>query len=68
MKANEAIDPALEQEASNIAASSLHSAGRSAGALGRTVVPVEAEQPSPARKAMPAATQVSVGEAPKRLL
>ena len=69
VKANEAIDPALEQEASNIAASSLHSAGRSAGALGRTVVPVEAEQPSPARRQpMPAATQVSVGEAPKRLL
>ena len=68
VKANEALDPALEQEASNIAASSLHSGGRSAGALGRTVGPAGAEQPAPARQPMPAATQVSVGEAPKRLI
>jgi len=67
VKAGEALDPALEREASNITASSLHSTGRSAGALGRTVV-AEAKQPPPAKRPMPAATQVSVGTAPKRLL
>ncbi len=68
VKANEALDPALEQEVSNIAASSLHSTGRSAGALGRTVDSAQTPQPPRSKRPMPAATHVSVGEAPKRLI
>ncbi len=68
VKGSEALDPALELEASNIAASSVYSSGRSAGALGRTVGAAEAPQPPPATRPMPAATQVSVGVAPKRLI
>ena len=70
----EGLDPILEQEAANMAATSLHGAGRSAGALGRTVA-TSAEnitpsnpQPVPSKKPMSDATKVSTGEAPKRLI
>jgi len=68
VKAGEALDPALELEASNIAASSVYSSGRSAGALGRTVGSVEEQPPPTTTRPMPTATQVSVGAAPKRLI
>ncbi len=68
VKQTEALDPALEREASNITASSLHGAGRFSGALGRVVGSAEAKQPPPAKEPMPTATRLSVGEAPKRLL
>lgn len=62
------LDPALEQEVARIKPGSLHGAGRSAAALGATLgsgAPVPPLQQPPN---MPSATQVSPGNAPKRLI
>ena len=78
-KINQGLDPALEREAANIKASSLHSgAGRSAGALGRAVatnVPEPEPEPEPVPPPPPPsedskhlATNASPGDAPKRLI
>lgn len=72
VKINQGLDPALEQEAANRKASSLHGgSGRSAGALGRVVTPTDSQPvppPSQPKPSLPSATEVSVGEAPKRLI
>jgi hypothetical protein len=70
------LDPALEREASNVTPSSLHG-GRAAVAM-RTMnqssspAPASAPPPPPERKPapppMPSITQMSAGEAPKRLI
>jgi hypothetical protein len=72
------FDPALEREASNRSATSLHAGGgRSAGALTRTIgspMPPAPSSPAVARMnttgedRMPTATKVAAGEAPRRLI
>ncbi|MCZ6734322.1 MAG: hypothetical protein O7C65_00855 [Planctomycetota bacterium] len=62
------LDPALEREAANISATSLHGgSGRMSGALTHAL---HAQEPPMAshRERMPAATKVSPGEMPKRLI
>lgn len=62
------LDPALEREAANISATSLHGdAGRMSGALTHAL---HADEPLKAshRERMPAATKVSPAEMPKRLI
>jgi len=62
-KENMRLDPALEREAGNITPSSLH-AGRAGAALKAASAAVVSE-----RKAAPvSATQLSMGDAPKRLI
>lgn len=57
------LDPALEREAANIKASSLHGSGRSTAALGGTMAGAPAAPPAP-----PSAMQVSPGVAPRRII
>ncbi len=61
------LDPVLEKEAANVSATSLHGAGRSAGALQRAM---EATAPTPPtqRRREPVTSRVSAGEVPRRLI
>jgi hypothetical protein len=58
------LDPELEQEASNVAATSLHGTGRSAGALTKAL---QADKSSKKKKSQSMA-RMSPGEMPKRLI
>jgi hypothetical protein len=58
------FDPELEKEASNVAATSLHGTGRSAGALTKAL---QADKAKKKKKAQ-SMTKMSQGEAPKRLI
>ena len=57
------LDDELEKEAANIAATSLHGASRSAGALSKTL---EADKKK--KKKTPSMSRMSPGEMPKRLI
>ena len=61
---HDGIDPELEREASNVAATSLHGAGRSAGALSRTL---EADKKKQKKRAQ-SMSRMSPGEMPKRII
>ncbi len=56
------LDPALEAEATNIAATSLHGTGRTAGALSAAL------QADKQKKRAPSMSRMSPGEMPKRLI
>lgn len=56
------LDPELEAEATNVAATSLHGTGRTAGALSTTL---EADKQ---KKRVPSMSRMSPGEMPKRLI
>ncbi|MHC4217573.1 MAG: hypothetical protein ACYSU7_03870 [Planctomycetota bacterium] len=58
------FDPELEKEASNVAATSLHGTGRSAGALTKAL---QADKAKKKKKAQ-SMTRMSPGDAPKRLI
>jgi hypothetical protein len=60
------FDPELEQEASNVAATSLHGTGRTAGALTKALQ--EDKSKARKKKASGPMTKMSPGEAPKRLI
>ncbi len=57
------LDDELEQEASNVAATSLHGASRSAGALDKAL-----ERDKKKKKKPPSMSRMSPGEMPKRLI
>ncbi len=57
------LDDELEQEASNVAATSLHGASRSAGALDKAL-----ERDKRKKKKPPSMSRMSPGEMPKRLI
>jgi hypothetical protein len=59
------FDPELEQEASNVAATSLHGTGRSAGALTKAL---QADKSRAKKKKAQSMSRMSAGEAPKRLI
>lgn len=60
------LDPELEKEASNVAATSLHGTGRSAGALSKAL---HADKVAKAkRKKAQSMSRMSPGETPKRLI
>ena len=61
------FDPELEQEASNVAATSLHGTGRSAGALTKALQADKAKAAKKKKKAQ-SIGRMSPGEAPKRLI
>ncbi len=56
------LDPALEVEATNVAATSLHGTGRTAGALSAAL------QADKQKKRAPSMSRMSPGEMPKRLI
>jgi hypothetical protein len=60
------FDPELEEEASNVAATSLHGTGRTAGALTKALQ--EDKSKAKKKKAAGPMTKLSPGEAPKRLI
>lgn len=69
LKGDPAFDPQLEQEASNVAATSLHGTGRTAGALTKALEDTKAaRQARKKRKQSASMTRVSQGEMPKRLI
>ncbi len=69
LKGDPAFDPALEQEASDVAATSLHGAGRSSGALTRALEDTKAaKQARRKKKASGSMSKVSQGEMPRRLI
>jgi hypothetical protein len=59
------FDPEVEQEASNVSATSLHGTGRSAGALSKAL---EADRAKAKKKKQQSMSRMSPGEAPKRLI
>jgi hypothetical protein len=61
------FDPELEQEATNVAATSLHGTGRSAGALTKALQADKAKAKKK-KKQQQSMTRMSPGEAPKRLI
>jgi hypothetical protein len=60
------FDPELEQEASNVAATSLHGTGRTAGALTKALQ--DDKSKAKKKKSAGSMSKVSPGEAPKRLI
>jgi hypothetical protein len=60
------FDPELEQEATGVAATSLHGTGRSAGALTKALQADKAKAKK--KKQQQSMTRMSPGEAPKRLI
>ncbi|MHC4272809.1 MAG: hypothetical protein ACYSUR_03965 [Planctomycetota bacterium] len=61
------FDPELEQEASNVAATSLHGTGRSAGALTKALQADKAKAKKK-KQQQQSMTRMSPGETPKRLI
>ncbi|MHC4350453.1 MAG: hypothetical protein ACYS15_18250 [Planctomycetota bacterium] len=59
------FDPELEKEASNVAATSLHGTGRSAGALTKAL---QADKAKKKKKQAQSIGRMSAGDAPKRLI
>lgn len=69
LKGDPAFDPELEQEASNVAATSLHGAGRSAGALTKALEDTKAARQARKKKQESMTmTESSAGEMPRRLI
>ncbi len=67
LKGDPAYDPELEKEASNVAATSLHGTGRTAGALSRALHDTKAAKQA-RKRAAEQVTKTAAGDMPKRLI